>query len=259
MAMIGIMSAMHEELAAVLAAMPDAQPVSVAGRDFGVGHWQGHAVVAVLSRIGKVAASTTATVLLERFGVDTVVFTGVAGGLGAGVRVIPAPCVGRCETAPVAVVHQHPVCGATAESVAAAVRAGTGLAGFHGLMCDSFRNEPDYQFMTGGQWVAHPGNIIDYTVNVTGGDDPIMAGIADFPYRSEQYYMHFDPSVEVLATTTFKGDIFDEIEGVVMPVVWKRRFGKGRVFYSSLGHVVDEFEVPQMRTIFERGALWAAR
>lgn len=141
----------------------------------------------------------------------------------------------------------------------AAVRAGTGIAGFHGLMCDTFRNEPDYQFMTGGQWVAHPGNIIDYTVNITRPDDPVMAGIGDFPYRSEQYYMHFDPSVEVLATTTFKGDIFDEIEGVVMPVVWKRRFGKGRVFYSSLGHVADEFQVPQMRTIFERGALWAAR
>ncbi len=141
----------------------------------------------------------------------------------------------------------------------AAVRAGTGIAGFHGLMCDSFRNEPDYQFMTGGQWVAHPGNIIDYTVNVTRGDDPVMAGIGDFPYRSEQYYMHIDPSIEVLATTTFRGDIFDEIEGVVMPVVWKRRFGKGRVFYSSLGHVADEFEIPQMRTIFERGALWAAR
>jgi type 1 glutamine amidotransferase len=141
----------------------------------------------------------------------------------------------------------------------AAVRAGTGLAGFHGLMCDSFRNEPDYQFMTGGQWVAHPGNVIDYTVNVTKAADPIMAGIGDFPYRSEQYYMHFDPSVEVLATTTFSGEIFDEIEGVVMPVVWKRRFGKGRVFYSSLGHVADEFKVPQMRTIFERGALWAAR
>ena len=141
----------------------------------------------------------------------------------------------------------------------AAVRAGTGLAGFHGLMCDAFRNEPDYQFMTGGQWVAHPGNIIDYTVNITKAGDPIMAGITDFPFRSEQYYMHFDPSVEVLATTTFSGEIFDETEGVVMPVVWKRRFGKGRVFYSSLGHVADEFKVPQMRTIFERGALWAAR
>lgn len=139
------------------------------------------------------------------------------------------------------------------------VRAGTGLAGFHGLMCDSFRNEPDYQFMTGGQWVAHPGNIIDYTVEVTRPDDPIMQGITDFPYRSEQYYMHVDPSNEVLATTTFKGDLFDELEGVVMPVAWKRRFGKGRVFYSSLGHVADEFEVPEMATMFERGALWAAR
>ena len=141
----------------------------------------------------------------------------------------------------------------------AAVRAGSGLAGFHGLMCDSFRNETDYQFMTGGQWVAHPGNIIDYTVDVTRPDDPIMAGLTSFPYRSEQYYMHVDPSNEVLATTTFKGDLFDEIEGVVMPVVWKRRFGKGRVFYSALGHVADEFSVPQMATIFERGALWAAR
>ena len=141
----------------------------------------------------------------------------------------------------------------------AAVRSGTGLAGFHGLMCDSFRNEPDYQFMTGGQWVAHPGNIIDYVVNVAKSDDPIMTGVGDFPYRSEQYYMHFDPSVEVLATTTFSGEHFDEIDGVVMPVVWKRRYGKGRVFYSSLGHVADEFQVQQMRTIFERGALWAAR
>ncbi|ODT71246.1 MAG: hypothetical protein ABS75_08140 [Pelagibacterium sp. SCN 63-23] len=141
----------------------------------------------------------------------------------------------------------------------AAVRNGTGLAGFHGLMTDSFRNEPDYQFMTGGQWVAHPGNIIDYTVNVKAGSDPIVEGIADFPYRSEQYYMHFDPSIEVLATTTFTGEYFDEIDGVVMPVVWKRRFGKGRVFHSTLGHVADEFQVPQMRTIFERGALWAAR
>lgn len=87
MAVIGIMSAMHEELAAVLARMPDEQRVTVAGRDFWVGHWQGHAVVAVLSRIGKVAAATTATVLLERFQVDTLVFTGVAGGMGSGVRV----------------------------------------------------------------------------------------------------------------------------------------------------------------------------
>lgn len=87
MAVIGIMSALHEELSAVLAMMPDEQRVSVAGRDFWWGHWQGHAVVAVFSRIGKVAAATTATVLLERFAADTVVFTGVAGGLGERVQV----------------------------------------------------------------------------------------------------------------------------------------------------------------------------
>lgn len=140
-----------------------------------------------------------------------------------------------------------------------AIRSGTGIAGFHGTMCDSFRNEPDYQFMTGGQWVQHPGDIIDYTVQISATNDPITAGLGDFAYRSEQYYMHYDPSNEILATTTFDGKIFDEIEGVTMPVLWKRRYGKGRVFYSALGHVADEFEVPQMRTMFERGALWAAR
>lgn len=141
----------------------------------------------------------------------------------------------------------------------AAVRAGTGLAGFHGTMCDSFRAETEYQFMTGGQWVAHPGDIIDYTVNITRPDDPVMAGIGDFPYRSEQYYMHTDPSNAVLATTTFTGAHLADVAGVVMPVVWKRHYGQGRVFYSALGHTAAEFEVPQMRTIFERGALWASR
>jgi type 1 glutamine amidotransferase len=144
-------------------------------------------------------------------------------------------------------------------ALVAAVRAGTGLAGFHGTMGDSFRNETDYQFMVGGQWVAHPGNIIDYRIDVVKSDDPVMAGIGSFDYRSEQYYMHVDPSNEVLATTTFSGDHLDFIDGVVMPVVWKRRHGQGRVFYSSLGHVADEFAVPEMRTIFERGAIWAAR
>jgi type 1 glutamine amidotransferase len=140
-----------------------------------------------------------------------------------------------------------------------AVQNGVGLGGYHGGMCDAFRDAPDYQFMTGGQWVAHPGNIIDYRVNVVKPDDPIMAGIADFPYRSEQYYMHVDPANEVLATTTFTGEHAPWIDGVVMPVVWKRRHGKGRVFYSSLGHVAKEFEVPEMKTIAKRGLLWAAR
>jgi type 1 glutamine amidotransferase len=141
-----------------------------------------------------------------------------------------------------------------------AVEGGVGLAGYHGGMGDAFREAVEYQFMVGGQWVAHPGNIIDYHVDVTKPEDPIMAGLpARFPYRSEHYYMHVDPSNEVLATTTFTGDHAYWIDGVVMPVVWKRKHGKGRVFYSSLGHVASEFQVPEMNTIMRRGLLWAAR
>ena len=145
------------------------------------------------------------------------------------------------------------------ENLTKAVRGGVGLAGFHGGMCDAFRDAVEYQFMCGGQWVAHPGNIIDYRVNILRRDDPVMQGIEDFDYRSEQYYMHVDPANQVLATTTFSGAHADWIDGVVMPVVWKRRHGEGRVFYSSLGHVASEFEVPQMRTILRRGMIWAAR
>jgi type 1 glutamine amidotransferase len=148
---------------------------------------------------------------------------------------------------------------AEVENLTRAVQGGVGLGGYHGGMCDAFRDAVAYQFMCGGQWVAHPGNIIDYRVNITRRDDPIMEGIGDFAYRSEQYYMHVDPSNEVLATTTFSGEHAPWIEGVVMPVVWKRHHGQGRVFYSSLGHVASEFDVPEMRTIVKRGLLWAAR
>jgi type 1 glutamine amidotransferase len=141
----------------------------------------------------------------------------------------------------------------------AAVRGGVGLAGYHGGMGDAFRNEPLYQFMCGGQWVAHPGNVIAYRVDITRPDDPVMAGLSSFDYRSEQYYMHVDPANEVLASTTFTGEHAPWIEGVVMPVVWKRRHGEGRVFYSSLGHVASEFDVPEMAAIIRRGMLWAAR
>ena len=140
-----------------------------------------------------------------------------------------------------------------------AVESGVGLAGYHGGMGDAFRDSTDYQFMVGGQWVAHPGNIIDYRVDITRPDDPVMAGLNSFDYRSEQYYMHVDPGNEVLATTTFTGEHAAWTKGVVMPVVWKRTYGKGRVFYSSLGHVAAEFAVHEMHTILKRGLKWAAR
>ena len=139
-----------------------------------------------------------------------------------------------------------------------AVSGGVGIAGWHGGMCDAFRSHTDYQFMTGGQWVAHPGGVIDYKVKVV-SDDPIVKGIEDFEYRSEQYYMHVDPGNEVLATTCFNGDICPWINGTVMPVVWKRKYGQGKVFYCSLGHVAEEFKkYPQFLEIVVRGILWAA-
>ena len=140
-----------------------------------------------------------------------------------------------------------------------AVKGGVGIAGWHGGMGDSFRNNVNYQFMVGGQWVAHPGGIIDYDVKIIDRHDPITAGLPDFHMKSEQYLMHVDPSNQVLAVTTFGGEYCPWIEGTVMPVVWKRMWGAGKVFYSSLGHVAKDFEVPEARIIVERGMLWASK
>ncbi len=140
-----------------------------------------------------------------------------------------------------------------------AVTNGAGFAGWHGGMADAFRQNTEYQFMVGGQWVAHPGNIIDYTVNIVDQSDPITAGLEDFAMHSEQYLMHVDPSNEVLATTTFSGEHAAWIEGTVMPVVWKRQWGQGNIFYCSLGHVAKDFDVPEAREIVRRGIIWAAR
>jgi type 1 glutamine amidotransferase len=139
-----------------------------------------------------------------------------------------------------------------------AVSSGVGIAGWHGGLADSFRQNTNYQFMVGGQWVAHPGGIIDYEVNIKDHNDPITRGLNDFRMHSEQYYMHVDPINEVLATTTFGGEHASWIEGVVMPVVWKKPYGKGRVFYCSLGHVAKDFDVPEAREIVKRGMLWAS-
>ncbi|MGA2587672.1 MAG: ThuA domain-containing protein [Candidatus Aminicenantales bacterium] len=140
-----------------------------------------------------------------------------------------------------------------------AVKNGVGLAGWHGGLADSFRGSVEYEFMTGGQWVAHPGGVIDYEVNITNHVDPITKGLTDFKMHSEQYYMQVDPLNDVLATTTFSGQYAPWIKGCVMPVVWKKMYGKGRIFYSSLGHVAADFNVPQAREIVKRGLLWAAR
>lgn len=139
-----------------------------------------------------------------------------------------------------------------------AVKAGVGLAGWHGGLADAFRSNTEYQFMVGGQWVAHPGGVIPYEVNIINHTHPITKGLSDFKMHSEQYYMHVDPANHVLATTTFSGKYAPWIAGTVMPVVWTKMYGKGRIFYTSLGHVAKDFDVPQAREIVKRGMLWAS-
>jgi uncharacterized protein len=138
-----------------------------------------------------------------------------------------------------------------------AIKGGVGLAGWHGGLGDSFRNNTEYQFMVGGQWVAHPGGVIDYRVNIVDHKDSVTRGLTDFDMHSEQYYVQVDPNVKVLATTTFTDKNAAWIGGNVVPVAWKKVYGKGRVFYSSLGHVAADYKVPQALEIQKRGILWA--
>jgi type 1 glutamine amidotransferase len=138
------------------------------------------------------------------------------------------------------------------------VKGGAGLAGWHGGLADSFRQNTEYQFMVGGQWVAHPGGVIDYSVQIKDTKDPIMKGLKNFKMHSEQYYLHVDPNNRVLAATTFGSEHAPWIKGCVIPVVWKKMYGNGRVFYTSLGHVASDFNVPEALEIVKRGILWAA-
>ena len=147
---------------------------------------------------------------------------------------------------------------AAASAIIDAVKSGVGLAGCHGGLCDAFRENTDWQYLTGGQWVAHPGNDgVLYRVNVI-KKHPITEGIGDFDVKSEQYYLHVDPGVDVLATTVFKNNICGR--DVVMPVVWTKGYGDGRVFYISVGHTDEVFrDSPESELLMERGMLWAAK
>jgi uncharacterized protein len=139
------------------------------------------------------------------------------------------------------------------EPLLAAVRDGVGLAGCHGGMCDAFRHETEYHFMTGGQWVAHPGGDgRHYWVRIV-HRNPITEGVADFDVRTEQYYMHIDPAIRVLATTTF-----EDYDNVIMPVIWTKTYGRGRVFYCSLGHQANIVALPPVLLMMTRGMRWAA-
>ena len=148
-----------------------------------------------------------------------------------------------------------------ATNVSEAVAHGTGLAGCHGGMCDAFRNIPLWQFMTGANWVAHPGGDgVKHRVNIT-SDDPLVADIPDFDVETEQYYLHTDPANTVLATT--RTDVvtwYHSPNGAVdMPVAWTRSWGLGRVYYNALGHHADVIADGPAHEMLRRGLIWAAQ
>jgi len=143
--------------------------------------------------------------------------------------------------------------------LAAIEKNGTGMAGWHGGMCDAFRQNEAYRYMTGGSWVAHPGGYVDYEVNIVDHKDEVTKGLKDFSMKSEQYYMHVDPNVKVLATTRFNGNINSWIDGCVMPVTWKKMHGKGRIFYTSVGHNLSHItDKPDAMEMLKRGIKWAS-
>ena len=147
------------------------------------------------------------------------------------------------------------------QNVSHAVSRGVGLAGCHGGMCDSFRSSTPWQFMTGGQWVSHPGGDgITYKVHVHHGSSPITEGISDFEVTTEHYYLHVDPAIEVLASTRFPLVNYYHAANkpIDMPVAWTKYWGLGRVFYCSLGHHDDVFDNPSAELLMERGLVWAA-
>jgi uncharacterized protein len=146
--------------------------------------------------------------------------------------------------------------------LSAAVAGGTGLAGWHGGVCDSFRGSPDYLHLTGGQWAAHPGGFVQHEVAVVPErrGHRIVEGLDRWELNTEQYWVLTDELNDVLATTTF--GVRDDTpwrEELTCPAVWTRQWGKGRVFVSTIGHKLEDLDHPDVRTLTERGLLWASR
>ena len=206
------------------------------------GGWDGHQPAAFADHYATVLRGEGFEVELR----DTLDALRDGEALGRLSLIVPIWTMGTIETAQL-------------QPLAEAVAGGVGLAGFHGGMGDAIRDATEFQLMVGGQFVGHPDGIKDYEVTIADRDHPITRGLREFRVTSEQYYMHVDPSNDVLATTTFHPETAPWLEGVIMPVVWTRRWGAGRVFYSSLGHALGDLDVPEVPEIQRRGMLWAAR
>ncbi len=142
-----------------------------------------------------------------------------------------------------------------------AVTTGTGLAGWHG-MAASFRSSLQFSLIAGASFLDHPGGEgvpVPYEINIVDREHPVSAGVESFEIASEQYYMHLDPDVHVLANSTFSGEHWPWIAGAVMPAAYVRAWGDGRVFYSSPGHNPEELRIPGAELLVRKGLAWAAR
>ncbi|TCP27827.1 hypothetical protein EV207_11754 [Scopulibacillus darangshiensis] len=143
------------------------------------------------------------------------------------------------------------------QSLVKAIERGLGMACWHGI-ADAFRNSKPFKMVMGGQFIAHPGDFIEYEVSFP-KQDPLTEGLSSFKVFSEQYYLHTDPNNDVIATTMVDGDDLTWVKGGTMPVAWKRQWGKGRVFFHSLGHSTAELEIPEVLELTRRGINWAKR
>lgn len=209
------------------------------------GGWEGHEPVPVSLRLGS---------LLEKAGMQVDIFDGVQC-LSDKEKLLEYDLIVPCVT--MGEIPDNYV-----ENVSYAVSRGVGLAGCHGGMCDAFRSSTDWQFITGGQWVAHPGNDgVEYMVNICCKDNPITNGIDDFKVCSEQYYLHVDPAIQILATTRFPvaSGYHCTNKPVDMPVAWTKYWGQGRVFYCSIGHNAGVFDsCSSFELLMQRGMEWAS-
>lgn len=210
------------------------------------GGWNGHEPDLVTERFAG---------LLQKNGIEAEIFDGVEC-LSNREKLMEYDLIVACMT-------MSEIPSEYVRNVSEAVAGGVGLAGCHGGMCDAFRQSTEWQFMTGGQWVSHPGGDgIEYTVNICHGANPITEGIADFKVCSEHYYLHVDPAIEVLATTRFPVVNYYHASNkpVDMPVAWTKLWGIGRVFYCALGHHDDVFDqAPSAQILMKRGMTWAAQ
>ncbi len=140
-----------------------------------------------------------------------------------------------------------------------AIHSGVGLAGWHGGMSDAFRDNTNYQFLVGSQFVCHPGNFVDYEVNIIDKNHEIVDGISDFKVFSEQYFLHIDPSINIIASTKFTKEYHQWIDGVEMPVAYTKTWGNGKIFHCSIGHYLKDFENENVVKLLIQGINWTTQ